>query len=78
MRKCVVCGREHDYRLFTCSEECHEELIRRLVETLGEYKVVVDAHTGAKHLVPTRVILEKGLKYEDLKRYPVVGWEKSA
>jgi hypothetical protein len=74
MRKCIVCGKEHDYRLLTCSEECHEKLIQKLIEIFGEYKVVVDVRTGAKHLVPTRIILEEGLSYGDLKKYPVIGW----
>jgi len=71
-RNCVICGRRIATRLLTCSERCHEELINRLVKEFGEYKIVVDAQTGLKHKVPTRDILEHGLRYDDLGVYPVV------
>jgi len=72
LRYCVICGKPCTARLLTCSDECHELLIERLVEEFGEYKIVVDVKTGLKHRVPTRDILEHGLKYADLKKYPVV------
>ncbi len=31
---------------------------------------MVDTVTGKAHRVPTRDIIEKGLKYRDLKNYP--------
>jgi len=72
--RCVICGRWYipnsEARLLTCSEECHKKLIDKLVEEFGEFKKVVDVKTGIAYKVPTRDILEKGLKYEDLKKYP--------
>jgi len=72
IRRCVICGNECTIRLLTCSDECHKKLVNWLVREFGEYKIIVDVHTGLRHKVPTRDILEKGLKYDDLKKYPVV------
>jgi len=71
---CAVCGRERRTRLLTCSDRCHEKLIDRLVEHFGEYKKVVDAETGIAYRVPTRYILEHGLRHEELHKFP--RWEK--
>ena len=74
LRTCVICGRSYilGYRL-TCSRECHEKLIEILIKKFGEYKKVIDAETGKAYKVPLRDIVEKGLKHEDLKNYPL--WE---
>jgi len=52
-------------RRITCSGPCHEELVRRLIDEFGEYKVVVNAE-GVKHLVPTRYIIERGLRHDEI------------
>ena len=74
LRTCVICGRVYilGYRL-TCSKECHERLIEILENKFGKYKKVIDAETGKAYKVPLRDIIEKGLRYEDLKNYPL--WE---
>lgn len=36
----------------------------------GIYKRVVDIETGKTHRVSTRDIIEKGLRHQDLKKYP--------
>lgn len=59
-------------RRITCSGPCHEELVRRLVDEFGEYKVVVDAE-GVRHMVPTRYIIERGLRHDELRNFPVFG-----
>jgi len=41
----------------------------------GAYKKVIDLETGRAHRVPTREIIEKGLRQVDLKNYPE--WEES-
>jgi len=70
-RFCIVCGNPFTRgRLYTCSEECHKKLIVQLVNIFGEYKKVVDAVTGKAYKVPTRDILEKGLRHADLPKYP--------
>lgn len=61
-------------RLLTCGPKCHGELIQRMVAVLGEYKQVVDAATGLSHRVPTRDILEIGIKQAELSKYPI--WEE--
>ena len=62
-------------RLYTCSDSCHETLVDELVKEFGEFKKVVDAE-GTVHKVPTTEILERGLRYEDLKKYPK--WEQES
>lgn len=70
-RFCVVCGKPFlRGRFYTCSEDCHRKLVDDLVARFGEFKRVVDAETGKTYKVPTRDILEKGLKHEDLVKYP--------
>lgn len=54
-------------RFFTCSDACHEKF--------GEFKKVVDKETGIAYRVPTKFILERGLKYKDLKQFPE--WKES-
>jgi hypothetical protein len=70
-RVCVVCGnRYYGGHVFTCSEACHERFVAMLVEEFGEHKRVVDAETGKAYRVPTRDIIEKGLRHADLVKYP--------
>ncbi len=74
MPKCIVCqelyegGREQ-----TCSDQCHEIFIKRLIARFGEYKKVVRMTTGVAYKVPTRDIIEKGIKEKELDQYPA--WE---
>ena len=72
VRVCVICGKPYvTGREYTCSEECHRELVEKIVREFGEYKKVVDVETGKIYKVPTRDIIEKGLKHEDLIKYPL-------
>lgn len=73
---CAICGKPlaRSTRLLTCSERCHDELVDGLVKELGEFKRVIDAETGKAHRVPTRDIIEHGLRHEDLAKYPL--WEE--
>jgi len=75
MPKCCICDREYESgRELTCSNECHEELGKRLIARFGEFKKVVRQSTGIAYKVPTRDIIEKGIREQDLDRYPV--WEE--
>ena len=71
MAGCFICleacegGRE-----LTCSEECHDELVRRLTSEFGEFQKVVRASTGEAFKVPTRDIIEKGIREQELDQYP--------
>jgi len=70
-RVCVVCGKLYKVgRFYTCSEGCHERFVDGIVEEFGESKRIVDAVTGTAYKVPTREVLERGLRHEDLKKYP--------
>jgi len=75
MPRCVICQQIYDRgRELTCSDECHEELVRRLVADSGEFKKVVRLSTGVAYKVPTMDIIEKGLKEGEVDQYPI--WEE--
>ena len=74
-RVCVVCGESYIIgRLYTCSEECHQKFVKKIIKEFGEYKKVVDAETGKTYKVPTRDIIEK-LRWRNLINYPLWGEE---
>ena len=74
MPKCCICDREYESgREVSCSDQCHEELARRLLTRFGEFKKVVRARTGVAYKVPTRDIIERGIREQDLDQYPI--WE---
>ncbi|MDD4984896.1 MAG: hypothetical protein PHQ43_03765 [Dehalococcoidales bacterium] len=77
MPRCAICGSAYDRgREMTCSDTCHEELVKRLIAEFGEFKQMVRANTGIAYRVPTRDIIEKGIREQDLGRYPK--WEEEA
>lgn len=74
LTSCVICDTPYfGGRQFTCSDACHDELVRRLIEKYGEFKLVVRASTGEAFKVPTRDIIEKGIQEQELDQYPK--WE---
>lgn len=54
-------------------EKEHDEEVDRLVAEFGEFKEVVRMSTGEAFKVPTRDIIEKGIREQDLDQYP--RWE---
>jgi len=71
-QKCFVCGKLYEEgREMACSDACHDELVSRLIAEFGEFKKVVDQTTGTAYRVPTRDIIERGIKWRDLDRYPL-------
>jgi hypothetical protein len=74
--KCVVCGASYSGgRELTCSDACHEELANRMVSIYGEFKKIIRASTGEAFKVPTRDIIERGVREQELDQYP--RWEAS-
>ena len=72
MPECFICQKHYDGgRELTCSDQCHQELVRRLIADFGEFKKVVRQSTGVAYKVPTGDIIESGLREEELDRYPV-------
>lgn len=69
---CVICN-NHVYPPgnVTCSSKCHEEFVKLCGEKFGVFKKVIDETTNITYKVPTRDIIEKGLKWEELAKYPV-------
>lgn len=72
---CAACGAELPSwvtrsRHFTCDDRCHRVWIDRLVAEFGETRVITHGATGKRYLVPTRVILERGITVSDLPNYP--------
>lgn len=54
----------------TCSDDCHEKFIVKMLEEHGTYKKVIDQDSGLAYKIPTRLIIEKGLRQQDLMNYP--------
>jgi len=72
MPKCCIFDREYESgREVTCSDRCHQEMARRLIARFGEFKKVVRQSTGVAYKVPTRDIIEKGIREQDLDQYPI-------
>lgn len=67
---CVVCDRHTITGKMTCSSICHEKFVEFCEKEYGVSKMVTDITTGITYVVPTRDIVEKGLKWEDLPNYP--------
>lgn len=69
---CIVCDMPITITgRMTCSEKCHEEFIEFGEKKFGKVKKVVDQTTGIAYEVPTRVIIESGLTWKDLTKYPI-------
>lgn len=73
---CVVCNRHTVTGKMTCSVLCHEKFVEFCEREYGISKKVEDQTTGITYKVPTRDIIEKGLKWEYLPKYP--RWEEIA
>lgn len=77
LKICVICGKPcTGGREMTCSQSCHDKLGDLLVAQFGEFKKVVRARTNVAYKVPTREIFEKGIREQDLDRYPL--WEEDS
>ena len=72
---CVICGKFCPQNYVTCSDTCHEIFVHKMEQEVGGYKKVVDMVTGKAHRVPTRYIIENGLKQMELKNFPE--WESN-
>ena len=54
----------------TCSDACHERLVALLEAEFGTHKQCVRMSTGEVFRVPTRDIIERGIREQDLDQYP--------
>lgn len=68
---CVMCNMPRVPGGITCGKSCHEEFVKFCEEKFGKVKKVVDRTTNVAYKVPTRYIIEYGLKLKDLPKYPV-------
>jgi len=59
-------------RAYTCDEACHGTWIASLLQKFGETREITHLESGKVYAVPTRVILEQGIKGSDLEKYPEV------
>ncbi len=55
----------------TCSDFCHDQYIQKKIDEVGLFKKVVDISSGITYRVPTKLIIEEGLRQQDLKNYPI-------
>lgn len=67
---CVICDKHTITGKMTCSDYCHEEFIKYSEDKFGKVKKVVDQTTGIAYNVPTRDLIEIGLIWQDLPKYP--------
>ncbi|MGI0079680.1 MAG: hypothetical protein ACRECH_08650 [Nitrososphaerales archaeon] len=69
--KSKCCGADVEVRTrITDTPKCHKAFVDELVKQFGEFKKVIDQTTGIAYRVPTKDIIESGLKARDLARYP--------
>ena len=72
--RCVVCGDVVSKPAFavklTCSSHCHEVFVSQMEQEFGKYKKIVRMRTGGEFRVPTRDIIEVGVREEELDKYP--------
>lgn len=55
----------------TCSESCHKDFVIACEEKFGKVKKIIDETTDIAYKVPTRDIIEKGVAWQDLPKYPL-------
>lgn len=60
----------------TCAPKCHDTLVAYLEGEFGTHKKVVRQATGEAFRIPTRDIIDRGIREQDLDRYP--RWEEDA
>lgn len=73
---CPACGQPlppDRARPVTCSDVCHQRWIDTLIARYGETSEIRHLETDKVYLVPTRVILERGITGADLHHYPEKG-----
>jgi len=76
MARCFICDKIYQPgREMTCSDQCHQELIRQLIAEFGQFQKLVRASTGLAYKVATRDIIEQGVREQDLDQYPL--WEQT-
>jgi len=74
---CIICNTPiHTKGHMTCSQDCHEKFIIFGEKKFGITKKVIDIETGISYRVPTRDIIEQGLTYQDLSKYPLCNDEQ--
>lgn len=54
-------------------DQGHECIIQEYIARFGEYKKIVRMSTGVAYKVPTRIIIEQGIREQDLDQFPL--WE---
>lgn len=67
--KCCKADVDNNQKL-SCSDKCHEVLVNTIENKMGQYKKIIDQSTNKAYRVPTKEIIEKGLRQEDLVNYP--------
>lgn len=69
--KSVCCNSDVEINnKITCSDHCHDKYIEKMMIQCGLFKKVIDQKTNIAYKVPIRVIIEEGLKQEELKNFP--------
>ncbi len=69
--KSDCCNANVKFGNITCSPICHEKFVMACEDEFGPYKKVIDQTTDKAYKIPTRDIIEIGLTWEDLAKYPL-------
>ncbi len=69
--KSICCNSDiESHTKITCGNYCHDKFIIKMIKEHGLFKKVTDMESGISYKIPTRLIIEEGLKQQDLKKYP--------
>jgi hypothetical protein len=69
--KSDCCNADVKFGNITCSAICHEKFVMACEDEFGPYKKVIDQTTDISYRIPTRDLIEKELRWEDLTKYPL-------
>ena len=77
--KCPICGitavfADGQDRMTCGKPKCHEAFVDKMIASFGQFKKVTRMTTGQTFKVPIRDIIERGVREQDLDKYPL--WEE--
>jgi len=60
-----------NHQNITCSQECHQIFVKKMLDEFGENKKITDETSGISYKVPTKQIIEDGITQDQLKDFPL-------
>lgn len=56
--------------IITCGKHCHDLFVIKKIVEDGLFKKIIDATSGIAYKIPTKLIIEEGIRQQDLKKFP--------